>query len=408
MYADIIIIGGGASGLFAAINAKKENNSVLILEHGIKPGKKILSTGNGRCNLTNTFCTVSKFDVNPEGIFPYRSSGDISFAERVIESFDASDTELFFESLGILTEDKNGYVYPRSEQASTISDALIKACEWLGVEIATEIHVDSVKKIPDEGFMINGEYTCKKLLIASGGMSAKSTGSDGSMYGIVRDLGHSVIDPMPALCAIRCSDKFFRELQGVRSDSAVYLKDKCGNTIISTKGNLQFTSYGISGIPVFQISSCAGDMFRSHETLNISIDLLPEMKEDVLAAFIDDYCTVWGTSSLPSILNGKIIKVLEKILVKKKSGNSSFGNEAARLIKDFRVTPTGLNDFDSSQITKGGVSTLEINPETMESSIVPGLFFAGEIIDVDGICGGYNLQWAWSTAYIAAEGLLRS
>ncbi len=442
---DLIIIGGGAAGLAAAVMAKSEYNSVLILEHTDRVGKKILSTGNGRCNLTNMNCTPERLHENPEGMFPYFTSGSGDFAESVIARFDADDTVHFFASLGLLTEDKNGYVYPRSEQASTVLDVLRNACARKGVEIETGVQVKNIKKTGEDIFAVDDRFFCRNLLIAAGGMSAPKTGSDGSGYELAAGFGHSVVKPVPALCGIRCSDKFFKELAGVRNDSVITLtceisgrhrknktdaaalgtetegklreagnlKKSCENNsaaavsgketegTLKAAGNLQFTSYGISGIPAFQISSETGRMLERGQTPVICIDLLPELNEEELAGFIDES----GDRTLHGVLNKKLANVICKEIEKAKDRlpGKTFGQQAAAVIKSFRVNPVALNSFEEAQTTAGGIPTDEIDPETMESKLVPGLYFAGEIMDVNGICGGYNLQWAWSSAYIAAE-----
>lgn len=406
---DVLIIGGGASGLCCAVMSKKTDNSVLIIEKGDRVGKKILSTGNGRCNLTNAYCMPDLLDDNPEGIHPFFSSGDVRFADSVIGHFNAQDTIAFFESLGVLTENKDGYIYPRSEQASTVLNALRLACERKGVEIITGVGVNSVKKISDpEGysFLINGKYRCRKCVISAGGMAAPKTGSDGSMFKVIKGLGHTVIKPMPALCGINCSGSYFKELQGVRNNSVVTLMQPDGKMILRSAGNLQFTRTGISGIPVFQLSSEAGKLLDKGTALNICIDLLPEIEEDKLAEMIDSYCREMKEDVLPPVLNNKLLSVCGKAVDRNACRKGmTFGQAASAVIKKFIVTPVSLFSFDEAQTTAGGVSTEEIDVDTMESKIMPGLFFTGEVIDVNGICGGYNLQWAWATANMVSKAL---
>lgn len=406
---DVLIIGGGASGLCCAVMSKKTDNSVLIIEKGDRVGKKILSTGNGRCNLTNAYCMPDLLDDNPEGIHPYFSSGDVSFADSVIGRFDAQDTMAFFESLGVLTENKEGYIYPRSEQASTILNALRLACERKGVDIVTGVSVDSIKKISDPDgyrFLVNGKYRCRKCVISAGGMAAPKTGSDGSMFNVIKDMGHTVVKPIPALCGINCAGSVFKELQGVRNNSVITLMKQSGRMIIRTAGNLQFTRTGISGIPVFQLSSEAGKLLDLGTDLTISIDLLPEIGEDRLAEMIDSYCAEMKEEVLPPVLNNKLLNVCRKAVDNKAPGKGiTFGQAASAVIKRFKVTPMSPFSFDEAQTTAGGISTAEIDADTMESKIIPGLYFTGEIIDVNGICGGYNLQWAWATANIVSKAL---
>ena len=436
---DIIIIGGGASGLCTAIMAKTAKNSILIIEHNDRVGKKILSTGNGKCNLTNLGCKVSSdnfvFAENPEGIKPYYSAHDNGFAEQVISEFDAEKAIAFFENLGMIPLNKNGYIYPRSEQAASVLDLLRFRCEELGVEILCGYQPVKIQKIHGGGFRIDDDFSCEKLIIAAGGQSASKTGSDGSGYELAKALGHKIIKPLPALCALKCSDPFFKELAGVRTDAKLHLfdlgeKDKVGNSkgqakelVMIVYGNLQFNNYGISGIPVFQLSLIASRLLaESHEIL-VKIDLLPELSEDELAgAFakkIQKYLEHgngkdnFGKNKVPSsdiflgILNKKLANVIEK--ESKKAHPNEKPEEYAfvytHMIKRFKVHPTETVSFEEAQTTLGGVSTEEIDPKTMESKLVEGLYFTGEIVDVSGICGGYNLQWAWASAHAAATGL---
>lgn len=402
---DTIIIGGGASGLCTAINAKKENNKVLIIEHNDRLGRKLLATGNGKGNLTNLYCRTNLFERNPEGIYPYFTSGDREFVEDVISWFDAQDAVEFFEDFGILTENKNGYIYPRSEQAASVVEILSRVCEEKGVDILLGYQPLKVEPFSGSGcrFMIDGEYICRNLVLAAGGMAAPKTGSDGSGYEIAKAFGHSIEAPRPALCGINCSDTFFKDLAGVRCDSRVTLFDENKEQVISATGNLQLNSYGISGIPAFQISSETGRLLSQGKKIQIKIDLLPEVSHDELVHFIETRETYGLTGLLNKKLAGVVLREAEAAA--KRHKDFSFEQICAAVIKRFKVHPQGLNSFEESQITAGGIATGEVNPETMESRICEGLYFTGEIIDVNGICGGYNLQWAWASAHCAAAAI---
>lgn len=434
---DIIIIGGGASGLCTAIMAKTAKNSILIIEHNDRVGKKILSTGNGKCNLTNLGCKViadgSVFAENPEGIAPYYSANENGFAEQVISEFDAEKAIAFFENLGMIPLNKNGYIYPRSEQAASVLDLLRFRCEELGVDILCGYQPVKIQKVHGGGFQIDDDFSCEKLVIAAGGQSASKTGSDGSGYELAKALGHKIIKPLPALCALKCSDPFFKELAGVRTDAKLHLfdlgekgkaaknKGQANEPVMTVSGNLQFNNYGISGIPVFQLSLIASRLLaESHEIL-VKIDLLPELSEDELAGvFAKKIQThldsakdtirkgqTFGNEIFLGILNKKLANVIEK--ESKKAHPNEKPEEYAfvytHMIKRFKVHPTETVSFEEAQTTLGGVSTEEINPKTMESKLVEGLYFTGELVDVSGICGGYNLQWAWASAHAAATGL---
>lgn len=483
---DMIIIGGGASGLCTAIMSKTDANRILIIEHNDRVGKKILSTGNGKCNLTNLNCKVVggnsktlRFIDNPEGIRPYYSSADNGFAEQVINNFDADAAVSFFEGLGMIPLDKNGYIYPRSEQASSILDMLRFKCEEVGVDIVcgyqpvkiykqaklsrAENNQNVRPKNPDdianktsEVFIIDDEYTCDKLVIATGGQSASKTGSDGSGYEVAKAFGHTVIKPLPGLCALKCSDQFFKELAGVRTDAELSLFDlgikktskkegkqegkdaensvpakaASADPIMTVSGNLQFNNYGISGIPVFQLSLTASRLLAEGHELLVKINLLPELSEEELAekflSIIDcaednravDHKDADNTDTdrnahnqknkaekisenvFLGILNKKLAHVIEKESYKAHPNEKKedYAYVFTHMIQRFKVHPTETVSFEDAQTTLGGVSTKEIDPNTMESKLIKGLFFTGEVVDVSGICGGYNLQWAWSTA----------
>ena len=398
---DIIIIGGGASGLCTAINAKTKNNNILIIDKSPRPGRKILATGNGKCNLTNENCKVALFDENPEGIYPYFSEGSRDFIEEVIGRYDCDDTIKFFEGLGLLLKNKNGYIYPRTEQAKTVLEVLENKTEQLGIDVLSDYRIRRITK--ENGlFVVDGKYKAQNLVVSTGGLSSPKNDADGFGYEIAQGFGHSVNRPRPALCALACKGKIFRDLAGVRTDAYVYVYDK-DKLIIKSFGNLQFTDYGISGIPVFQISSVAGKMLEEGKKPLIKIDPLYDFSEDELFRLIKgrkDDC-------LLGILNEDLAHACEKTCqgqgLKKNSGE--YKKKLCVLAKNFYFEPESTAPFKNSQVTAGGVKTDQIDPKTMQSEIEPGLYFTGEVIDVNGICGGYNLQWAWSTGHICADAL---
>ena len=429
---DIIIIGGGASGLCTAIMSKTETNRILIIEHNDRVGKKILSTGNGKCNLTNLGCKVISasesslvFAENAEGIAPYYSANRDGFAETVISAFDADKAIAFFEELGMIPLNKNGYIYPRSEQASSVLDLLRFKCEELGVEILCGYQPVKIRQSKDKAaFFIDEEYSCDRLVIATGGQSASKTGSDGSGYEIAKAFGHQIIPPQPALCALKCSDPFFKELAGVRTDAKLALFERNSKEpLMTVSGNLQFNNYGISGIPVFQLSLIASRLFAEGHELLVKIDLLPELSEEELSEVFTKKIRLClnsangqnknpasGSDVFLGIFNKKLANVIEKESRKAHPDEKpeDYAFVYTHMIKRFKVHPTDTVSFEEAQTTLGGVSTAEIDPETMESRLVKGLYFTGEIIDVSGICGGYNLQWAWASAHAASESLKKS
>ncbi|MBR3241379.1 MAG: aminoacetone oxidase family FAD-binding enzyme [Parasporobacterium sp.] len=435
-YYDTIIIGGGASGLAAAVMAKTKKNSILIIEHNDRVGKKLLSTGNGKCNFTNAYCKTEvaadgklRFVENPEGVKPFVSSADNGFSEEVISFFDVDAAIAFFKELGLLPLCKNGYYYPRSEQAASVLDLLRFRCLEEGCEIVCGYQPLDIRRYEQKKkdranagnsdasltneensvrFRIDDQYTCCNLILAAGGQNAAKTGSDGSGYEAAKAFGHTIVKPVPALCGLKCSDPFFKELAGVRTDAELSLfegKGK-GDPLITVKGNLQMNSWGISGIPVFQMSLAASRLLAEGRKLLVKINFLPEFSEEELV----NTFAAKKTDKMLGILNKKLAKVVLKESKKAHPDETEedYNFVYAHMVRKFKVHPTETAAFEDAQTTLGGVSTEEIDSRTMESKLVPGLFFTGEIIDVSGICGGYNLSWAWATAHAAAMKIVQT
>ena len=398
----IAIIGGGASGMAAAIAAKRENPkaSIMIFEHKDIPGKKILSTGNGRCNLTNEYMDISCFrSDNMDQIAP------------VLEQFSEKDTIRFFQELGILTKSRNGYIYPRSDQASAVLSVLRMELKRLGIEVIINTHVQEVACIK-KGFRIFTEeknYIADRVILATGSKAAKVLGSDGSGYQIAKSFGHKIIPVVPALVQLKVKNFPFSKASGVRTDACVkaYVDKK---EVASDTGELQITAYGISGIPVFQISRYIARALHDKRKAEVAIDFMPQMKEKELFDFLTDRQNVLKHTDLSEFLigifNQKLIPVLLglaglKPQTKTVSLSSEQILELTKQCKCTLLTITDTNGFDNAQICAGGVSLDEIEIKTMESCYRKGLYIIGELLDADGICGGYNLQWAWATGMIA-------
>lgn len=390
----VIIIGAGAAGLTAAINAAKSGAKVTVLEHENKPGKKILVTGNGKCNITNTNLNYEKY------------YGDRAFITKVLESFGVQDTLDFFGDMGIVTKDKNGYIYPASEQASTVLNTLRDTAINLGVSIKTNNKVEKIEKAKD-GFYIHIGIVlhCDKLIIATGGMSFPKTGSTGDGYKWAKEFGHNIIEPKPALTSLVCQNNSLLKAAGVRVHGKVSVitdDKKMGDDT----GELQITDYGISGIPVFNISRLA------NSGSEIIIDFMPQISFDDVENMIKDIFMKRSFMSVSAVLNGILneklsLSILESVNINKSQKAEEISAEQLRelvkKIKGYKVIIKSRRGFDYAQVTQGGIDTSEINADTMESKLFQGLYFAGEIIDVDGICGGYNLQFAWATGAIAGR-----
>lgn len=395
----VIVIGAGASGLVAAIGAAREGARVTVLEHSAKPGKKILSTGNGKCNLTNL--------VMPKDA--YRGSQP-DFIEKVINQFPVSATMQFFENIGIVLMDKNGYVYPNSGQAVSVLEALLFELRHQGVTIETDCNVEKIKK--DLSIITTkGKFKADAVILAAGSMAAPKTGSDGSGYQMASALGHRVIEPLPSLVQLRCKEKWFKQAAGVRTDGSVALKIN-GKTMAADRGELQFTDYGISGIPVFQVSRFAARGLYEKMPVIAELDLFPGMDYASTECFLTNRIKTIGYRPADEFLNGILNYKLARILLDETkiplAGLISDITPAqikkiTAAMKKLCVEIISVNSFDQAQVCSGGVDTRDVKPETMESKLVAGLYLAGEILDVDGICGGYNLQWAWSSGMVAGK-----
>ena len=397
---DVIVIGAGASGMMAAITAARRGKSVAILERMNKPGKKILATGNGKCNFTNNNMDTSCFH------------GNIQLIQSVLSRFSKEEALSFFHEIGIWPKEKNGYYYPNSGQAASVAEALKHELDRLQVPVYLEQEV--LDLFPDKyGFQIKTvqtSYTCRNVIIASGLLAAPKLGSDGSMFSLIKELGHRFVPVLPALCGFYAKGMHFSKVAGVRCDANLTLKID-GNTAATEQGELQLADYGISGIPVFQISSPAVRALYEKKSVTVVIDFLPDISLETLNtefAMRIGKCETDENADrlLRGLLNQKLIPVLLKyagIRSDEPLKNISLEKleRVSAGIHDYPVTLEKVRDFEFAQVCTGGIRTEEINEKTLESRLLSGLYFAGEILDVDGICGGYNLQWAWSSGYVA-------
>lgn len=398
----VIIVGGGASGIVAAISAAREGANVTLIEHKDRVGKKILSTGNGRCNLTNEYMTPDCF-----------RGDELSIVTEILNQFGYQETVRFFEDLGVILKNRQGYVYPISDQASSILDVLRMELNRLGVTICLEQHVTTVKK-QTKGFHVvtdKGTYQGDALILATGGKAAPVLGSDGSGYTLAKQFGHRMSPVVPALVQLKGKGNSFKQVAGVRTHAKVslFVNDEfiCDDT-----GELQLTDYGISGIPVFQISRYAAKAIYEKKSVTVKLDFLPSMPEDTLVFFVTERIKKHGHKTAEEFLVGMLHKKIIGMLLKE--ANISFtatmnkvSDEKLKklldLCKHFPVLIEGTNGFEQAQVCAGGVKTSEINCKTMESLYEQDLYIVGEILDIDGICGGYNLQWAWATGFIAGK-----
>lgn len=401
---DVIIIGAGASGLMAAAAAASKGARVALLEHKDDIGKKILATGNGRCNFTNTDMSVNKFH------------GSKALIKNGLSQFNYSDTIRFFKGLGIPAYDNAGYIYPNSRQAASVVAAFRMELMRLHVDVKTGINITDIKPADDRtGYCIQtdkGSFKSKRLIIACGLTASPKLGSDGSLFRQIEALGHHIQKPLPALCGFSCDGLNFKKITGVRCDATVASVID-GQMTEQNTGELQLADYGISGIPVFQISSLMSRALDKGQKVEVIIDFLPAFSDDELNGYIKDRSiTTTDNRSLNEMLNGLLNNKLLLELIHKsgvspdKKGRLLTDDNCKSLTRSIKHTAVSVKKprgVEFAQVCAGGICTKEIDVRTLESKIHPGLYFCGELLDVDGICGGYNLQWAWTSGYIAGE-----
>ena len=403
----LAIIGGGASGMLAGITALETNPDIKVIIFDQKDilGKKILSTGNGRCNLTNEKMSLDYF-----------RSDEPQLISSVLKDFGYPDTIRFFENLGLLTKSRNGYVYPRCDQASVVRSVLDNRLKELGADIRRETTVTAIFRTK-KGFQIetgSGNIQADRIILSAGGKASSKLGSDGSGYTLAKSLGHSVVPIVPALVQLKVKDFAFTKASGVRTDAKVTaLVNR--RVAASDSGELQITNYGISGIPVFQISRYISRALYEKQNAQVMIDFLPELEEASLRELfnkrlhhLSENPKAKPEELLTGILHTKLIPEILRIAGIRFSAklNMIKDSELTRLCEVLKFCMLNISDtngFDNAQVSAGGISLKEVDMETMQSCITKGLYLAGELLDVDGICGGYNLQWAWATGYLAGK-----
>lgn len=392
----VVVIGAGASGMVAAIKASY-NNSVVLLDSNTKCGKKLLLTGNGRCNYWNSDICVNNYNTD-----------NISNLNKILENKDL--VLEFLTNLGLYPKIKNGYYYPNSNQASSVCEILCKELENRNVNILYNCKVSNITKINDN-FVIKSnldDIVCDKVIVATGGMSYPKTGSDGIGYKILEKY-HTINKTLPALVPLTVEGNFLKDWNNLRVDAklSLYIND---NLIDIETGEVQLTDYGISGIPTFNLSSKVVRNLNTDNSVNIHIDFLPEVSD--VYSFLNnrnkDNSTI--ESIFESVLPYQLVFVLlDKASINKDDKWNNISDESKNklisLIKEFNLNITGYLDFDRSQVTTGGISLSEIDPNTMESLKVKDLYIVGELLDVDGKCGGFNLAFSFITGYLAGSSL---
>lgn len=397
----VIIIGGGAAGMMAALSASEDiRNTVTILERQNRVGKKLMATGNGRCNLTNRFAAPDHYHgLKPEFIRPAMA---LLSVDKTLE---------LFRKLGLYTVmEETGKYYPLSDQANSVVDTLRFALEQRGVEIVTGCDVLSVGK-KARGYRVEttGEsYFADKLIVTCGGCAGKALGGTRSGYKLLGTLGHSCTDLFPSLVQVKTDLTYVRSLKGVRADCSMTLKSS-GTVLTQTEGEVQFTDFGVSGPVTFElsrsISTCRDEMV-------LLLDFMRQYSEDEIFTSLLERISRFPAMTAENLLTGMLNTRLGLTVVKfagldLKSELRDLHEEELRKVahslKYFPLPVEGPLGMEHAQVTAGGVLTSEFRADTLESRLAPGVFAAGEVLDIDGDCGGYNLQWAWSSGYLAGK-----
>ncbi|NCC87474.1 MAG: NAD(P)/FAD-dependent oxidoreductase [Clostridia bacterium] len=403
----IAIIGAGASGLVAAIesarilNGTGGNFSVIVFERLSRVGKKILATGNGRCNLSNTDLASVHYH------------GDIDFAMSALNIFNTQQTIDFFKSIGVLTAVENGRIYPISFSANAVLDCLRFEANRLGVDFLCDTPINSIKKT-NNGFLINNNIKADRVIIATGGKSASVHGSNGSGYQLLNQLGHSITPTLPALVQLVSSSEYSKQLKGVRVSGSITIKED-EVAIKSEYGEILFTDYGLSGIATMQVARYVGKTLKnkSNAKLIACLDMAHNLSLSEICEYIGERKVINKTLECENLLIGILPKRVAQAVLKNcnispqsREIQTLTQNEIKKIascIKCFEMKITGTKDFDASQVTAGGAVTNEFEPVSFKSKKVDGLFACGEVLDVDADCGGYNLQWAWCSGYLAGK-----
>lgn len=411
--ADLVILGGGASGLMAAVSAARfiPGKNISILERGPRVGKKLLVTGNGRCNLTNLELDFSRYHGAPE-----------SFVSAVFSQLPPKDTLSLFGRLGLLCrEEGQGRCYPYGGQASAVLDVLRRYLEGRNVEERCQTSVETVKRKPG-GYELKtsgGVVFAKRLILASGGRAMPSSGSDGSGLKLAASLGLKASEPFPSLAPVRAASPVLKAVKGLRCRGrASLLADR--KTVKQETGEIQFTDQGLSGICILNLSRLVGEFF-SHRTVNrhktekveLSLDLVPGFGLFLAALIFAGADLRAAAPAVEQLLSGIVNKRVGLALLKQLmpsalsrpcgSLSPSELKTICRTVKDWRFSPTGTLGWQQAQSTAGGLLSSQFESATLESKGLPGLYACGELLDIDGDCGGYNLQWAWSSGFVAGK-----
>ena len=390
----VVVIGAGASGIIASIFASKKNE-VIVLERNANPLKKLLLTGNGKCNYFNENQNINNYNSN-----------NIDLVDKLITDNNIKSVLKFFDGIGIVPKIKNGYYYPYSNLSNSIKEALLKEAKLNNVKIKTEYLVSDIKKVNNK-FIINNDIECDYVILSTGSKAFPKTGSDGIGYELLKSFGHKIIKVMPALTSVVGNKPYFKDWAGIRVEAKVSLYEN-NNFIKEEVGEVQLTKNGLSGICIFNLSSKLRRGLAKGNKEDIVINFLPFVNN--IEIFLNERNSKVKNRTIIELLEGLINYKLVKIILKESNiKEDKYYNELSNKEKEtlfnnlvkFKINIIDTNDFESAQICSGGVSLEEININTMESKLVDGLFVTGELLDIDGVCGGYNLTIAWITGILA-------
>lgn len=391
---DMIVVGAGAAGLIAAITSARAGQKIILLEQNSKIGKKILVSGNGKCNIDNKYISTNRFhSQNP------------NFIEEVLKGYGIEIVENFFTSIGLeLTEGKEGKIFPMSLQASSVVELLEYEAKRAGIQIVCDSAVTSISKEAG-AFTVEtpqGTRRCKKLLLASGSPAAPQLGGSNSGYAFATKMGHSLIPRHPSLVQLCSEETWVKACAGVKVAGVAQLYAN-GEYITEKKGDLLFTNYGISGLAILDLSREVSTRLANYDYCELNLDLMPELSKEKLTNLLlsrieegsEKPVGIW----LQGVMNKKLISIiLEQSKCKAKQENDLNRKEVGKLvyaIKNLKLSISDTKGFKGAEVATGGINTTEINPQTMESKLVPNLYFSGEILDVDGDRGGFNFHFAW-------------
>lgn len=394
----ILILGGGASGLAAAICAAQNGAHVCVCERAARVGRKILASGNGRCNISN------------EAVSPRAYNGDPAFLAAVFDALPPENTRAFLESLGLVFAAEDGRLYPYSFAAASALDALRLALEREGVRVESDRCAVSIQPSRKGGFSVafsdGSAMRADKVICAMGGKAAPHLGTDGSGLNLLAELGHRITPLYPALVQLRCRHSALKSLKGVRVRAALTLSMSQSGEIRES-GEVLFTDYGVSGVAVFQLSRHAAVALSRGEDVRLSLNLWPELTPETLRK----RARLFGAQGADALFTGVFHRLVAQAVLRQarvddqRCESLSDAQLAAilRAVHSFALPVTGTQSFDQAQVTAGGVDTREIDPRTFESRLYPGLYITGEAVDIDGPCGGFNLHFAFTSGILAGR-----